>query len=132
MKNNKKMLGAVAALAAAILLLAGVYFITRPATTGEKKDISIVIVYQDGTEKNIQCTTTAEYLIEVLLEKELVSGYDSVEYGYTIVSVDGIALDWERDKAYWALYVGDSYATAGASFIPLEDGGVYRIVYEAF
>lgn len=132
MKNNKKLICGAAALAAAIILLAAVYFITRPAVSGEKKDISIVIVYQDGTEKTVECTTRAEYLIDILLEKELVSGYESVEYGYTIVSVDGIALDWNRDKAYWALYIGDTYASDGASRIPLEDGGVYRIVYEAY
>ena len=71
---------------------------------------SIVIVYEDGTEKQMEYATTCQYLSELLLEKELVTGYASQEYGFTIESVDGIMLNWATDGAYWALYEGEEYA----------------------
>lgn len=130
--KNKKLIIAVAALVAVVAILIGVYVATRPETVEGTKSVTIVIVYQDGTEKVLEYTTNAEYLADILLEKELVTGYASEEYGFTIESVDGITLDWQTDNAYWALYEGDEYATSSASGIVLVDGGVYKLVYESF
>ena len=140
--KNKKLLFALAALALVIALMAGVYLTTRPEAVAGQKHVTIMIVYQDGTVHSEQYSTDAEYLSELLLEKELVTGYESQEFGFTIESVDGITLDWAKDSAYWALYVGAEnpdthaityeYATESAAGIALTDGGIYRLVYETF
>lgn len=130
--KNKKLILAVVALALIIAVLAGVYLATRPQAVEGQKNVTIVIVYEDGSEKKLDYATTHEYLSELLLEKELVTGYASEEYGFTIESVDGITLDWSTDGAYWALYEGDAYATTSAAGIVLTEGGVYRLVYEKF
>jgi hypothetical protein len=109
-----------------------VYLATRPQAVEGMKNVTIVIVYEDGTEKKLDYTTDCEYLSELLLERELVTGYASQEYGFTIESVDGIMLDWATDGAYWALYEGDAYATESAAGIVLTEGGIYRLVYEKF
>jgi len=111
--------------------MAGVYVMTRPQAEAGGKNVTVVIVYQDGTEKKLEYATDLGFLSELLLEKELVTGYESEEYGFTIESVDGITLDWSKDNAYWALYVGEEYAITSAAGIVLEDGGVYKLVYEA-
>jgi hypothetical protein len=130
--KNKKLIISVVALALVIALMAGVYLATRPQAVEGMKNVTIVIVYEDGTEKKLDYTTDCEYLSELLLEKELVTGYASQEYGFTIESVDGIMLDWATDGAYWALYEGDAYATESAAGIVLTEGGIYRLVYEKF
>ena len=130
--KNKKLLIALAALVLVAGLMAGLYLMTRPEAQEGTKTVQIVIVYEDGSERVETYETEAEYLSELLLEKELVTGYESQEYGFTIESVDGILLDWSKDNAYWALYVGEEYATTSAAGIVLEDGGVYRLVYETF
>ena len=71
-------------------------------------------------------------LADLLLEKELATGYTSEEYGFTVESVDGVVADWAADSAYWALYEGEEYATTSAAGIVLTDGGVYKLVYETF
>lgn len=129
--KNKKLIIAVVALAALIALLAGVYAATRPETVEGSKHVTIVIVHSDGTEKTLEYDTDAEYLAELLLEKELAAGYES-EYGLTIESVDGETAVWETDSAYWALYIGEEAAITGASGIVLTDGGIYKLVYEKF
>lgn len=130
--KNKKLIVSLVALVLVIAVMAGVYLTTRPEAVEGEKDVTVVIVYEDGTEKKLEYATTCEYLSELLLEKELVTGYESEEYGFTIESVDGIKLDWATDGAYWALYEGDAYATTSAAGIVLTDGGVYRLVYEKF
>ena len=130
--NNKKLIAAVLALVLVMAALVGVYLATRPEAVEGQKNVTVVIVYGDGTEKKLEYTTTCEHLSDLLLEKELVTGYASQEYGFTIESVDGITLDWSTDGAYWALYEGDAYATESAAGIVLTDGGVYKLVYEKF
>ena len=132
MKNRKNIVFAVLALALVIGILLGVYFGTRPEAVEGSKNVTILIVHKDGTEKRLEYTTDLEYLSELLLEKELVTGYTSEEYGFTVESVDGVTADWNVDGAYWALYEGEEYATASAAGIVLTDGGVYKLVYETF
>ena len=131
MKNKKTLIAAVA-LVVVIALMAAAYLFTRPAAVEGSKNVTIVIVHKDGTTKELSYATDLNYLSELLLEKELVTGYESEEYGYTIEGVDGVVADWAVDGAYWALYEGDAYATTSASGIVLVDGGVYKLIYETF
>lgn len=131
MKTNKKVF-ALIAIVLVVALMVGVYVMTRPQAVEGGKNVTVVIVYEDGTEKKMEYATDLEFLSELLLEKELVTGYTSEEYGFTIEGVDGIVLDWATDSAYWALYEGEEYATTSAAGIVLVDGGVYKLVYEKF
>jgi len=128
--NNRRMIVLIVFLAAAIAVMLGIYLSTRPEAVEGQKTVTVTIVYEDGTGKSMEYTTDCENLAELLLEKELVTGYSSEEYGFTIESVDGIMLDWAKDGAYWALYVGDEYATDSAAGIMLTQGGIYKLVYE--
>ena len=130
--KNKKMILAAVALVAVIAVMAGLFLANRPQAVEGSKKVQIVIIHKDGTEKKLEYATDLEFLSELLLEKELVTGYTSEEYGFTIEGVDGIVLDWSKDGAYWALYEGEEYATTSAAGIVLVDGGVYKLVYEKF
>ena len=131
MKNKKLILMAVA-LVAVIAILAGVSALAKPKAVEGSKQVTILIVHKDGTEKKLEYGTDLEFLSELLLEKELATGYTSEEYGFTIESVDGVTADWAKDNAYWALYEGDAYANTSAAGIVLVDGGVYKLIYESF
>jgi hypothetical protein len=130
--KNKKLIFAVLALVLVIAAMVGIYAATRPEAVEGEKNVTVIIVYEDGTEKKLEYTTDCETLAELLLEKNLVTGYESQEYGFTIESVDGIMLDWAMDGAYWALYEGDEYAITSAAGITLTEGGIYKLVYERF
>ena len=131
MKNKKIVLTAMV-LVLVIALLAGIYAASDKKAVEGAKAVTIVIVHKDGTEKTLEYNTDHNYLSELLLEKDLVTGYASEEYGFTIESVDGVVADWMVDGAYWALYEGDEYATTSAAGIVLVDGGVYKLIYETF
>ena len=130
--KNKKKLYVILALALVIGIMAGVYMATRPEASEGSKNVTVVIVHKDGSEKRLEYATDLPFLADLLLEKELVTGYASEEYGFTIESVDGVTADWNVDGAYWALYEGEEYATTSAAGIVLTDGGLYKLVYESF
>ena len=132
MKNRKLTVIIIFVLAFVIGAMVGIYNATRPEAVAGGKNVTVVIVYEDGSEKVLEYATDCEYLSELLLEKELVTGYESEEFGFTIESVDGVTADWAVDSAYWALYEGEEYATASAAGILLTDGGVYKLIYETF
>ena len=128
--NNNKLVIAIVALVSVIGIMLGVWQATRPEIQQGSKAITVVVVHKDGTQKTFECRTDAEYLAEVLLAEKLVTGSEG-QYGLTVESVDGETADWQ-DGVFWAVYIGDESATLGVSSIPVTDGGVYKLVYEAF
>ena len=63
------------------------------------------------------------------MEKGLITGSQG-QYGLTIEAVDGETADWNKDNAYWALYIGEEYATTGIDSTPVYDGSTFKLVYE--
>lgn len=127
MKNKKMVVSAVALIAAAVLML-GLWFTTRQQAVEGAKAISVTVVHKDGSQKDFHYHTDAEYLGDVLLEEKLAEGEVST-YGLMISSVDGETADWSKDQSYWAIFIGEDYATTGADGIALTDGGIYSLVY---
>lgn len=126
--KNKKMLIALGALVLVIAIMAGVFLMTRPETTAGGKNITVTVVHGDGSEKEFEYITEQEYLGPVLLDNGLVEGEEG-PYGLTINAVDGEAASWEENQSYWALFIGEEYATTGADGVVLADGGEYKLVY---
>ena len=126
--KNKKLIIAAVAFVAVIAILAGIAMATRPQTTAGEKSITLVVVHADGTEKTFQYRTAEEFLGPVLLTEGIAEGEEG-PYGLTISAVDGETASWEADQSYWALFIGEEYATTGADSTPVTDGGVYKLVY---
>ena len=128
MMKNKKMLLALVALVAVIGLLLGMYVLTRPETAQGAKAYTVTVKHSDGTVKDFSYRTDAEYLAEALLAEGLIAGEDSA-YGLTVITVDGEEAVWDRDNAYWAIYIDEEAATVGVSQIPVYDGSVFTLEY---
>jgi len=126
--KNKKMLVAAVALVAVIALFAGVFVMTRPETSQGSKTITVTVVHSDERTKEFVCKTDEEYLGPVLLAENIVVGEEG-PYGLMIHAVDGETASWEENQSYWAIYVGEEYATVGMNDLPIEDGGVYKLEY---
>ena len=72
---------------------------------------------------NTDKTTLGAALLEagIITEEEQKTGF--------INTVNGVTLNWDTDKAYWALYVGDGYAEKGVNETEITAGGSYSFVY---
>lgn len=126
--KNKKILIAVIALVAVVGVLLGVYFGTREEPTVGSKEITVTVVHKDGSEKVFNCRTDAEKLADVLVAENIVVD-NQADFGLYILTADGETADYNVDGSWWAVYIGQEQATEGASFINIEDGGTYKLVY---
>lgn len=126
--KNKKLIIAVVALVAVVAVMAGIAMMSQPVTMEGGKKITVIVVHSDGSEKEFSYTTDAEYLGDVLLADGIVEG-ENGPYGLMINAVDGEVADWNVDQSYWALYIGEEYATTGADTTPISDGDVFKLVY---
>ena len=127
MKNKKLMLSLIA-LVMVVAVMAGVYFATRPETAEGSKTITVSVVHSDGSVKEFTYHTDERFLGPVITENGLVEGSVG-EFGLVIESVDGEKASWEENQSYWALYIGEEYATTGADTTTIHDGDAFSLVY---
>ena len=123
--NNKKQILTLVALIVVVGLFAGVWFATRPQSVEGAKSFTVLVVHSDKTEKTFTYTTDAEKL-GVFLEQEglIVGSGDGMFH-----TVDGEKADWSVNQSYWALYLGNEYATAGIYDTDIVDGTTYKLEY---
>ena len=126
--KNKNMWIAVIALVLVVGLLGWLWMGSRQEAVAGGKNITVTVVHGDGNEKIFEYSTDAEYLGEVILTENLVEGVEG-PYGLEISAVDGETASWEENQSYWAIFIGEDYATTGADGIVLTDGGEYSLVY---
>ena len=128
--SKKKLFLSVAALVLVVGLLLGLYFATRPQTQEGTKTFTVTVVHKDGSSKDFSYTSDEEFVGTVLQAEGLVEG-EMAQYGLYIKKVDGEKAVYEEDGAYWGFYIGEDYAQTGIDQTPIEDGKVYKLVYEA-
>ena len=126
--KNKKLIVIALAVVVVIGALLGLYAATRPDTAEGAKTFTVTVVHGDGSRKDFTYHTDEEYLGPVLQAEGLVVG-EMGPYGLMISTVDGEEAVWEVNNAYWALYVGQDYATSGADTTPVYDGSVFTLEY---
>ena len=126
--KNKKLIVAVAAVLAIIALMVGIWFATRPETAEGAKAYAVTVVHKDSTVKEFSYRTDAEFLDDALLAEGLIAGEDG-PYGLTVITVDGEDAVWDKDNAYWAIWIGEEMATTGISEIPVYDGSSFKLEF---
>ena len=126
--KNKKLILALGAFILVIALLLGVWMANKPQTTEGTKAYTVTVVHSDGSEKAFSYTTDEEFLGAALVAEGLIAG-DEGPYGLTIITVDGEDAIWDVHNAYWALFVGEEYATTGIDSTPVNDGDSFKLVF---
>ena len=97
-------------------------------TTAKLMKFTVVVVYQDKTQKEFTYETNEEFVGSVLEAEGLIKG-NAGPYGMEITHVDGVKAVYNEDKAYWAVYEGEEYALQGIDTTKVVDGGIYKLVY---
>ncbi len=103
------------------------------APTADTLKFTFKVVDAEGKETSKEIETTEKTVGAALLKEKLIEGEDG-DYGLYIKTVyfDGtpITADYDTDKAYWAFYIGDEYASKGADMTDIEDGATYTFKIE--
>jgi len=97
----------------------------------ESVTFTLTVIGPDGTATEHTVTSDAVNLGDALLNEGIIEGRDD-QYGLYITAVDGITADFDKDGAYWALYIGEEYAMTGISSTPIAEGDSFRLVYEVY
>lgn len=87
---------------------------------GYKYEFDLNVVFADGTTKSCKVPTNFETVGEALLDAGLIDG-EQTQYGLTVYTVCGVTVDFNKDSAYWALYVDGEYAMSGVDSIKCAD-----------
>lgn len=119
---------AVLALALLVTGMVALYLKFRPQAVAGDKHITVTVVHKDGTSKEFAYDTDEEFLGALLQTEGLIEGEEG-PYGLMISTVDGELADWNVDQGYWALYIGEEYATTGIDLTPIHDGDSFSLEY---
>lgn len=124
MKHKGTIIAAIALVL--VCILAGVLYLKfKPQTQKGEKEITILVVHGDKTEKEFQYSTDAEYLVEVLKENELVDGEEG-EYGLFIQTVDKETAD-EGKQQWWCITKGGEQVNTSADRTPIADQDQFEL-----
>ncbi len=124
-KSMKKPIIGVIIFVVVIAAMAILYNVFKPETTEGSKHIVAEVVLGDGTSKNIDINTDAEYLRQALEGKKLISGEES-DYGLFVKTVDGVTVD-DSKQQWWCFTKGGEQITTGVDTTPIADGDHFEI-----
>lgn len=88
---------------------------------------ALVVTDMDAKTTNVTIKTDKTTVGAALLELGIIDG-DPSDWGLYVTTVNGIVLDWDKDQAYWAFYIGDEYAMTGVDATDITAGTTYALV----
>ncbi len=121
-------------LAIFFLVAAGLWLLYlnfRPSATKGSKTITLDVVYEDSTTETYTVHTDAEYLEQAISDMDglTLDGSRTEQFGLMILTVNGVEADFNKNGAYWAIYLDDTPCNYGVSQQPVTDGQHYQLVY---
>ena len=78
----------------------------------------------DGKEVTFEISTDETVVGAALSELGLIAGEEG-PYGLMVTHVNGVKLDYNEDKAYWAFYIDGEYAMTGVDQTKIQIGTAY-------
>ena len=102
---------------------------TSPATVthvrGEGATVfTFTVTDKDGVGTAFEIHTNKTTVGDALLELGLIAG-EAGPFGLYVKTVNGLTLDYDKDKAYWAFYENGAYAVSGVDTTDITPGATY-------
>jgi len=90
---------------------------------------TFTVVDPEGKETTVTVKTDKTTVGDALTELGLISGTEG-EYGLMVDTINGITLNYDADKMYWAFYIDGEYAMTGVDSTDVVAGSVYTFKAE--
>ena len=111
-------------------MTASVVLLEDGAELGEgETEFLFTITDLDGKETCVTIHTDKATVGEALQELGLIVGEEG-PYGLYVKTVNGITVDYDADKAYWAFYINGRYAMSGVDVTNIISGDTYELRVE--
>lgn len=132
MNKNKKVLIIAAAV---LLVIAAVLLIVdrnrQPQTAQGTKTITVAVIMDGETTRELTIRTDAEFLRGALEQEKLIEGTES-QYGLFVTTVDGVTVD-ESLRQWWNFKDGNGDdLTVGVDSAPITDGDSFQIILATY
>ena len=99
--------------------------VTNGATVGTgAKTFAVEVTDGEGKVTAFTVKSDEKTVGAALLALEIIAG-DESQYGLYVKTVNGITLDYDTDKLYWAFYINGEYAMAGVDSTAPVAGATY-------
>ena len=103
---------------------------TAPTVLGKGKTVfPFTVTDVEGKKTAFEIHTDKTTVGEALQELKLIEG-EEAEYGLYVKTVNGITLDYDKDKKYWAFYENGNYAATGVDKTNITAGSAYAFKAE--
>ena len=130
MRENKKTLLAVAALAVVAALMLGLWYFTRRQSQAGEKTIVVQVVHGDQSTKDFTCQTDADTLGGVLVEEKLAQGEEGPT-GLFVTVVDGEEAQ-DSLRQWWCVTKDGEMLNTGVSSTPIADGDHFELTMSTY
>ena len=87
------------------------------------------VVSKNGEKTVFSISTNEKTVGDALLKEKLIAGEQST-YGLYVKTVNGVTLDYDTDKMYWAFYVDGEYSMTGVDAVAPTNGATYTFKAE--
>jgi hypothetical protein len=97
----------------------------KPEGVEGTKNLGIQVIYEDGSSKDFQLSTDAEFLGGALTEAGLIEGEEG-PYGLYITTVDSVTAD-NGLQQWWCITKNGEQLNTGADTTPISDDDHFEI-----
>lgn len=99
------------------------------AVIGKGKTEFTLVVTNNEDTRTFTVKTDEKTVGAALVECGLIEGEEG-DYGLFVNTVNGVKVDYEKDKTYWAFYINDEYASTGIELTNIEPSATYTLKIE--
>ncbi len=129
-KQNKTLYMTAIVLFLAIFSAVMIYKTAGPEPTEGEKAVTIQVIDNQDQAITYEINTDAEYLSEAMKQcKGLTFIGTEGPYGVMLQTVNGVTASYEKNQAWWSIYVNEEVGNYGADQQPVTDGDIFRIEY---
>lgn len=129
-KQNKTLVLVSIVLFIAVVSTFLMYSAFGPQPTEGTKVITIQVVDGQQNMTTYETHTDAAYLRQAMEEtKGLTFIGTEGPYGLMLHTINGVTADYDKDQAWWSIYVNDVLANYGVDSQPVADGDTFRLQY---
>ncbi len=128
--TNKTLYITAIVLFLAVISAVGIYKFATPAPTEGEKTVTIQIVDDQKQTTTYKVNTDAEYLRQALEGcKGLTFMGTEGPYGLMLQTINGVTANYDKNQAWWSIYVNEELGNYGLDQQPVADGDTFRIEY---
>ena len=123
-KKNRVVLAVICLLAAATALFL-VWKAVFPKPAEGQKQLTVIVIHRDGSNRSFSLDTQEGYLGRALVEAGIVAD-DQGDYGLYIQTADGETADSAKQE-WWCVTKGGEKVSTGADSTPIAQGEQYEL-----